>query len=271
MTSLAHAGYKRKFVKGDGAVPTLKKELVKAQTSYGKELLKLVAAKKGDASFPWPLGATRTIERPPQFDMWDVEELSLSLTISLVRPTEGSEDQHSYMVPKAELVNWSGVLPEKLATIIGVAVQQKWESLLRKRDATPRKNFQSWAFERVFDWADTQYGKFLRLVPDVIESYLGTSLRGQSQRRYLVQVVTEFEAVVEDLTEEERLERKRQALANFMASQNRKLQRELDAQREKERQGALRRCVVVDYVFCILHSLEIGVICSFLFGCAARA
>ena len=253
MTSLAHAGYKRKFVKGDGAVPKLKKELVKAQTSYGKELLKLVAAKKGDANFPWPLGATRTIERPPQFDMWDVEELSLTLTVSVVRPAEGSDDQNAYMVPKAELANWSGVIPEKLAMMIGVAVQQKWESLLRKRDATPRKNFQSWAIERVFDWADTQYGKFLRLVPDVIESYLGTSLRGQSQRRYLVQVVTEFEAVVEDLTEEERLERKRQALQNFIASQNRKIQRELDAQREKERQGALRRSVFEKF-YC--HVLE---------------
>ena len=231
--------YSRPFIKGDGAVPALKKEMMKAQKSYGEELVTVASAKKGDPRFPWPLSITRTIERPTEFDMWDVEELQLKLGVDRVPAEEGSSK--FLLVPFAELINHTNALPPNLVEIISVAVQQKWESLLKKRDATPRKNAKSWAIERVFDWADTQYGKFLRLVPDLIESYLGTSLRGDSQRRYLIQAVTEVQAVVEELTEEEKQARKEQAIANFIASQNRKLERELAAQREKERAGLERR------------------------------
>ena len=231
------AGFSREFIKGDGAVPALKQEIAKVVTSYGKELVKVNTAKKGEKSFPWPISVTRIVERPNEYDMWDVDELHLKLGVDLVK----NEDGTAAMVPRAELVNAHYNLPPQLVEIISAAVQQKWESLLAKRAAVPRRNAKSWALERVFDWADTQYGKFLRLVPDVVESYLGTSIRGDSQRRYLISAVTEVQAIVEELTEEERLERKRQAIQNFIKSQTRKIDREMQAAREKERAGAERR------------------------------
>ena len=136
---------------------------MKAQKSYGPEFVTLAAAKKGDARFPWPLSLTRIIERPREFDMWDVDELHLRLGVDRAKDGSGG----MVLRPFAELLNHDNSLPPKLVDIISVAVQQKWESLLRKRDATPRRNAKSWAVERVFDWADTQYGKFLRLVPEV--------------------------------------------------------------------------------------------------------
>lgn len=237
-TDAAMSAYQRKLVKGSGAVPALKTEMLKVQKSYGNDFITITSAKKSDPRFPWPLNVTRIIERPAEYDMWDVDELHLRLGVDRVTAPDGSG---KFLVPVAELINHGNSLPPELVDIISAAVQQKWESLLRKRDATPRKNAQSWALERVFDWADTQYGKFLRLVPSLIESYLGTSIRGDSQRRYLISAVTEVQAVVEELTEEEREERRKQAIANFIASQTRKMERELQAEREKERAGQLRR------------------------------
>lgn len=226
--------YQRVFIKGDGAVPALKKEVVSVYKAYGADFVKISNAKKGDKKFPWPIAVTRIIERPTEFSEWDVEEINVKLGIDLIK-----QDDKSFMVPLVEIVNT--VLPQELIERIAAAVQQKWESLLKKREASPRKNHQSWALERVFDWFDTQYGKFLRLIPDVVESYLGTNVQGQSQRRYLIQAITEVQAQVEEISEEERLERQRKAIENFIASQERKIDRELAAEAEKERLGAERR------------------------------
>jgi hypothetical protein len=174
----ARRGYERKFVKGGGDVPALKQEMLKVQESFGKDYVTIASAKKSDPRHPWPLSLTRTIERPAEYDQWDVEEMHLTIGVDRV-----GEKGSFRLVPFAKLRNHENLLPPDLVDMISAAVQYKWESLLRKRDAVPRRNAKSWALERVFDWADTQYGKFLRLVPSLVEAYLGTSSRGDSQRR----------------------------------------------------------------------------------------
>jgi hypothetical protein len=63
-------------------------------------------------------------------------------------------------------------------------------------------------------------------------------------KRYLLRAVEQVEAVA-TVTEEELEQRRQEAVRNFIASQTRMMEMQLQAERERELEGQRRRCVAI--------------------------
>ena len=172
----------------------LKKELAAVKTRWSD--VKLFWKKPNP---PWPVRIQRVLSQPPPY-AFDVDDFKVVLFVD--GPNMDTLPVHVEVTQKE--------LPGVLTKRIAQEIETKWKAVLSSQ--LENMTTRSWLVKRLLVWIESQFSDFLRLMPELLESYMGVDTNGASLRRYtIVEVADEEEAasaVVERVYTEEELERK---------------------------------------------------------------
>ena len=146
---------------------------------------------------PWPARVLRIIPQTKDAEMYDVDELRIRLIIK----GPNMED-----LP-IEVEVAQKTLPKKLQVAISNNMLEKWKEELANELGLPEHLRSGWQVEKMLAYAESNFGSFLRLVPEFLEAYFGSNDDGVTIRRFAI-----IEPVNEDINakeKEERLEKER--------------------------------------------------------------
>lgn len=171
----------------------LQAELKHVKATWGKEV-ELAKAEKGAEGFPFPVSVTRYTPRPDSAAMWDVDELPVRLVI--YDAVKGAD---------SVCVEVDPFLPGNLSEEIESRIEAEWKKGLSGAG-------DSWLIEETLSWIEAKFGEFLRLLPEVIDSYEGCDDQGATMRRYtLINTDAACEYEEEEVISEEEQARRAQA------------------------------------------------------------
>lgn len=165
----------------------LKPELMACKTKWTDEV-KLKTGKSKEE--PFPISVKRRIPQPPVANMWDVDELTIVLSVDgpSVLPGKPAVGDIGYHVVCAQKN-----VPAQLREQIEKAVETMWGKELAANVGKGANGGQAWRLEAILQWVEAKYTSLISLVPECIEMYEGCDANGATMRRYTVQepVVTE--------------------------------------------------------------------------------
>jgi len=143
---------------------------------------------------PWPVRLSHEVSQPAPY-AFDVDDFKVTLII------EGPD--MSKLPLRVEIKQTA--FPAALCRRIEEEIVTKWKHVISKQLA--ESTARCWFMERLLEWIDASFGDFLRLVPELVESYMGCSNTGATMRRFtIIPPKVEEEEVVfvaKELTEEQ--------------------------------------------------------------------
>lgn len=149
----------------------LKPELVELQNVWGSQL-QAARAPKGADGAPFPVKVLLEMQQPPQYSYWDVEWLKVLLVI------EGPDLEDpplSVEFPEKDL-------PEEMREKMAALTLAEWKTAIAKGGhSEPR-----WHLQETLAWVQSHFDSLLRVMPELVDFYMGVDANDVSQRRYTI-------------------------------------------------------------------------------------
>jgi len=180
---------------------------------------------KGKGESPFPIYVRRTIPQPAAASDFDLAELTVRLYINGLDTKE---------TPVSVRVTTQ--LPVELKAAVEGNISTAWEATLKATEGQA-----AWHLVTMLQWVEDSFRQLLGLVPKCLDTYLGVTADGATQRRIAI-----IEPVVEKvLTEEEKAalaekeaEEAERAKAYWEAKRE---EREAEEQKRREADAAEKR------------------------------
>jgi len=139
--------------KGDGSVKRLKQEMMAVKEQWGKQI-KMSSVAKGEPGFPYPVTITRKIPTPERAACWDVEHITVKLTID----DEDKDDLPvSVQAPNPHL-------PRELRKQIAGVVEGEWKNMIVNDDS-------SWQMSNILNWVTDNWAQLVGSIPALVDRY----------------------------------------------------------------------------------------------------